>query len=64
MARRRAPARCVHAAPPRRKLWGKIVAPIEISTQDVAALVYGRFLDPKDQNDRVEIGEALVRWVR
>jgi hypothetical protein len=45
----------------RRKFWGKLVVPVEIDRQDVAALIYNQLLDPKHKGDRAEIGRAVVR---
>jgi hypothetical protein len=47
----------------RRKFWGKLVVPIEVDRQDVAALI-PTFLDAKDRDDRAEVGKAFMRWLR
>jgi hypothetical protein len=48
----------------RRKLYGKVVVPIELNTADVAFLVHEGILDPKHRTDRAKIGEAFMRWMR
>jgi hypothetical protein len=63
MARRLALARCVCAAPRRRKFWEKLVVPVEITRHGVAVLVYDKFLDPRHQTDRAVAAQAATSEV-